>query len=91
MFTEIFNMEEKTILNHVAVDLEKDECCDQLRFSMEVTEDEECAAVLQSLYSKVYTFSGEEWDGLQSYLPFNVDVSEEDVSFDNEWLLYDLE
>lgn len=73
-----FSDEEKMVLNRLAVNVSNDECCEQLLFGAEVTGDEDCVSLFSSLREKVASLSVEEWDNLQSFLPFETSVLEED-------------
>jgi len=83
----LFTAEEKIMLNHVAEEAaNKDSCCEQLSFDMEVSEDDDCISVLQSVYDKVCDLSEEEFSDLLKYLPFDVTVSDDDVWLDEDEL-----
>lgn len=77
----VFDEEEKIILNHLAINVGKDVCCEQLSMGMAVCEDSDVVSVLQATYSKIRDLSVEEWDNLQSFLPFSVSVSDDDFDF----------
>lgn len=74
----VFNEEEKIILNHLALDASKDVCCDQLSMGMAISDDMDVVAVLQSTYAKIRDLTVEEWADLQSILPYEVSISDDD-------------
>lgn len=76
--SNIFDEEERVILNHNAIGISREACCEQLAFNMAVTSDNDCVQLLQALYAKVRDLSDEEWEDLQKYLPFEVSFSDED-------------
>lgn len=78
-FNNLFSNDEKIILNHTAVEGSKESCCQQLSFDMEVSEDEDCISILQSVYDKICDLSDEEFLDLQKYLPVDVPVTDDDV------------
>lgn len=75
---DVFNEEEKIILNHLAVDASKDMCCEQLSMGMAISNDNDVVSVLQSTYAKIRDLSVEEWSDLQSMLPYDVSISDDD-------------
>ena len=79
-----FSEEEKIFVNRLAVGVGKEKCCEMLDFTINVTSDDDCVAVLQSLYAKIRDLSVEEWADLQNYLPFDVTVSDDDFSYDED-------
>lgn len=80
--THVFDEEEKLILNHLAVDVGKDICCEQLSMGISICDDTAVISVLEAVQSKILDLSVDEWADLQSYLPFDVSISEDDFSFD---------
>lgn len=80
--SDIFDVEEKIVLNHLAEGVDKDNCCEQLSFGMEISEDEDCVSILQAVYAKIRDLSVEEWEDLQKYLPFDVPISDDDFLLD---------
>lgn len=78
----LLNDEEKYVLNKVAIDVSRDECCDRLLFGSEVTTDEECASVLLELCSKLKNLKPDDWEELQNYLPFELSFIDADLEFD---------
>lgn len=77
--SNMFDMEEKVILNHIGIGIGRNDCCEQLSFSAEVTEDQDCVEILHRVYEKVCDLTEEEWNELQLYLPFEVLISDDDL------------
>lgn len=82
----LFNNDEKMMLNHIAEGVGRDSCIEQLSFSMEVSDDQNCISVLQSVREKIRNLSDEEFADLQKYLPFNVPISDDDFELDEDEL-----
>lgn len=76
-----FNEEEKIILNHLAVDNGKDVCCEQLSMCLSISDDSDIVSILESTYSKIKDLSSEDWADLQSVLPYDVSISDDDFAF----------
>lgn len=83
---EVFDVEEKLVLNHVAVGVSQSVCCEQILFDMEIVDNDTLSSALQSLYAKVRDLTEDEWNSLQSFLPFEVPLSDDDISADLETL-----
>ena len=75
---DVFDEEEKIILNHLALESSKDTCCEQLSMGMAISSDNDVVSVLQSTYAKIKNLSVEEWSDLQSVLPYEVSISDSD-------------
>lgn len=75
----IFNMDEKMVLNRVAGDLSKEEFLEQCDFSKMIAVDEDVDGLFDELKEKVASLSDEEWEALKKYLPFDVAVAEFDL------------
>ena len=76
---EMFDEEEKIVLNKLAREGSRIACCEQLLFGMEVTSSQECNLILQAVHAKVQRLTSDEWVELQKYLPYEVSITEDDM------------
>lgn len=74
----------KNILNKVAMDVSKDSCCSQLSLNLHTVQDEFLKDLLSSILTFVANLSDIEYKELQNYLPYSLNVNEEDFDIDYE-------
>ena len=74
----IFNADEKLVLNRMGIGISRKEFVTQAGFSEQVTEDADCKALMHIVMAKIDGLTDEEWEDLQKYLPFDVPFDDED-------------
>lgn len=74
----IFEEEEKIILNHLAIEGDKDSCCEKLKLGISISNDEYVIKILEDLLTKITGIKEDEWLELQSCLPYEISIKDED-------------
>lgn len=87
-FYSLFSMDEMILLNHMGMDMSKNECLVQIKLSMDICTDESMLMDLQEFLDKIKLISDDEWKLLQKYLPFKVSIQEDEDDFEDVESLY---
>lgn len=74
----------KNILNNVAMDVNKDTCCFQISLNLRTVQDEFLKDLLLSVLNFVTNLSDIEYKELQNFLPYSLNVNEEDFDMEME-------
>lgn len=74
----VFNVDEKLVLNRLGVGISKTEFLAQVGFSEEATNDVDCKTLLHTVLAKADGLTDAEWEDLQKYLPFDIPFSDAD-------------
>ena len=76
--------EMKTVLNHNAIDVSKESCCNQLLLNLNIVNDKDVHNLLVDTVSFLNNLSDIEYKELQNFLPFDLNINDDDIDTDFE-------
>lgn len=74
----IFEEEEKIIINHLGMEGSKSDLCKQIEIGIIINNDKEIITLMHNLLNKVENMSEKEWKEVKSNLPLMVSINDED-------------